>query len=39
VHFQGLIEQFDEREKIRGDQFERVCRWYLLNSPTANGMN
>ena len=32
MDFSGLIEQFDERPHVRGKQFERLCRWLLLNA-------
>lgn len=33
MDFSGLIEGFDERPNVRGKQFERLCRWFLLNAP------
>jgi predicted helicase len=33
MEFSNLIQQFDPRMDVRGRQFERLCRWYLLNAP------
>lgn len=31
--FSELLRQLDWRERIRGRQFERICRWYLETAP------
>src|SRR5215207_5297210 len=32
VEFSDLIRQLDPRPDVRGRQFERLCRWFLLNA-------
>jgi hypothetical protein len=28
-----LLSKLDPKEQVRGRQFERICKWYLLNAP------
>ena len=35
---EGSLEKFSENPHVRGRQFERVCRWYLLNDPAYSLM-
>jgi predicted helicase len=32
-----LLDQLDPDPKRRGDEFERLCRWYLTNAPEHGG--
>ena len=31
--FSGLLAHLSEDPHARGQQFERICKWYLLNDP------
>ena len=33
VIFEGLLAKLSERPNVRGREFERVCRWFLLTAP------
>jgi superfamily II DNA or RNA helicase len=35
---EGLLAKFSDDPHVRGRQFERVCRWYLLNDPAYSLM-
>ncbi|MCT7369603.1 DEAD/DEAH box helicase [Mycolicibacterium llatzerense] len=32
--FAGLLARLDPDVRVRGKQFEHVCKWYLMNDPT-----
>ncbi len=34
---EALFDQLDPDPKKRGDQFERLCAWYLTNPPEYRG--
>jgi predicted helicase len=33
----ALLAQLDPQPGVRGRQFERLCRWFLLNAPEYRG--
>ena len=37
MSFARLIARLDPDEKKRGDEFERLCKWYLTNAPEYRG--
>jgi predicted helicase len=37
LSFARLIARLDPDEKKRGDEFERLCKWYLANAPEYRG--
>jgi superfamily II DNA or RNA helicase len=37
VSFEALLDQLDPRPNRRGEEFERICKWFLENAPEYSG--
>jgi len=37
--FSDLLHALDPRPEVRFREFERICRWYLLNAPEYRSLN